>query len=79
MVKKRFLILKMCLILKDKLRGYKMNYYRQRKAKIREEAIDFQCSEVALSYFELAEKQLYFYKYGKRYGLLKEFRNEGII
>ena len=56
-----------------------MNYYRQRKAKIREEAIDFQCSEVALSYFELAEKQLYFYKYGKRYGLLKEFRNEGII
>ena len=56
-----------------------MNYYRQRKAKIREEAIDFQCSEVAMSYFELAEKQSYFYQYGKRYGLLKEFRNEGII
>lgn len=56
-----------------------MSYYRRMQEKIREEAINFQCSEDDISYSELTEKLDYFYKYGKRFGLLREFYNEGII
>ena len=56
-----------------------MNKYRKMQEKIRNEAIEWQnsCQE-DLSYAELAEIGDYFYKYGKRYGLLKEFRENGI-
>lgn len=54
--------------------------YAERKENVREEAIDWQyeASEKNLSYGELAEAGDYFYKMGKRYGLLREFRENGI-
>ena len=54
--------------------------YAERKANVREKAIDWQyeASEQDLSYGELAEAGDYFYKMGKRYGLLREFRENGI-
>lgn len=56
-----------------------MNHYRKMQEKIREEAIEWQNScEEDLSYLELALIGDYFRKYGKRYGLLREFRENGI-
>lgn len=59
---------------------YKLTY-RERKAKLREEAIRWQESfnDNDYSYGEIAEKQAYFEKEGKKLGLVKEFRENGII
>jgi len=60
----------------------KTNYYRQRQIELREEAIDWQESFAnGFTYYwsEMIEFYDYFYTMGKRYGLLKEFKNEGII
>ena len=57
-----------------------MKTYYQRKEEIRQEAIEWQldfCNH-NYSYYELMEFGEYFYKLGKRYGLLKEFRENGI-
>ena len=55
--------------------------YREKKAKIREEAIrwrhDFHKHN--WSYSEVADKTAYFEKMGKRYGLIQEFKDNGII
>jgi len=56
----------------------KQSYYQKRKAEVREEAIEYSYSEEELSYAELADKNDYFEKMGKRYGLLKEFRENAI-
>ena len=56
-----------------------MNKYQEKKEKIRQEAIDFQTSDEPMSWGELAEKQSYFEINGKKYGLLKEFRENCII
>lgn len=55
--------------------------YQEKKADVREKAINFQqmFSECDFSYSEIIEYQDYFLKQGKRYGLLKEFRENGII
>lgn len=55
--------------------------YQQRKAQLVEEAKDFQAlsSVASMSYGELAQKTNYFERMGKRYGLLKEFKINGII
>lgn len=55
--------------------------YQEKKADVREKAINFQqmFSECDFSYSEIIEYQDYFQKQGKRYGLLKEFRENGII
>lgn len=55
--------------------------YEEKKADVREKAINFQqaFSEYDFSYSEIIEYQDYFQKQGKRYGLLKEFRENGII
>jgi hypothetical protein len=55
--------------------------YQEKKADAREKAINFQqvFSECDFSYSEIIEYQDYFLKQGKRYGLLKEFRENGII
>lgn len=55
--------------------------YQEKKADVREKAINFQqvFSECDFSYSEIIEYQNYFLKQGKRYGLLKEFRENGII
>ena len=59
---------------------YKLTY-SEKKAKLSEEASRWQYdySNHDYSYGELAKKQAYFEKEGKKYGLLKEFRENGII
>ena len=57
-----------------------MNSYQIKKEKIRQEAIFWQldfCNH-NYSYEELWDWQNYFYKKGKKYGLLKEFKENGI-
>lgn len=53
--------------------------YREKKAKIREEAIQWQAHFDAMDYYSVAEWTNYFEKMGKRYGLTREFRENGII
>ena len=59
----------------------KTNVYQIRKAAARDEAIDFQndFNELVLSWYDLASYQAYFETLGRRYGLLREFRENGII
>lgn len=53
--------------------------YQSRKADLRQTAIDFQMlDEGGLSMGELWEVQRFFHKYGKKYGLLREFEANGI-
>lgn len=54
--------------------------YQQLKQAAREAAIDWQDwqAEQNLSYGELADWQEHFEKLGRRYGLLKEFRENAI-
>ena len=56
------------------------NYYALRKADVREQAIDWQLdfANHNYSYGELAYFQDYFEKLGRRYGLLREFRENAI-
>lgn len=54
--------------------------YAEKKEEVRQKAIDFQrIDEGGLSYGEYALIGEYFETYGKRYGLLEEFRENGII
>lgn len=57
-----------------------MSNYQQLKAKARQKAIDTQndIAEKKLSWWEVAQISEYFEKLGKKYGLLKEFRKNGI-
>ena len=57
-----------------------MNKYEEYKEKYRQEAIEWQldCNNHNYSYGELAYYYDYFTKYGKRYGLLREFHENGI-
>ena len=57
--------------------------YQEKKEEIRQQAIEWQLSfsddENRFYYSELAYTCEYFEKKGKRYGLLREFRENGII
>ena len=57
-----------------------MNYYQKRKAEVRQQAIDWQLDFINHNYSwgELAMWGDYFHTLGKRYGLLKEFHENGI-
>lgn len=57
------------------------NKYRERKETARAQAIEWQLefAEHCYSYSELAHYSDYFKQVGKRYGLLKEFRENAII
>lgn len=57
-----------------------MNKYQQMKEKVRNAAIDWQRSfeSCLYSWEEVAEWQGKFERLGKRYGLLREFRENGI-
>lgn len=57
-----------------------MSRYLEGKARARQKAIDWQLdfNNHNYSWGELAEWGNYFYKLGKRYGLLKEFKENGI-
>lgn len=54
--------------------------YKQLKERARDIAMDWQDSarEQNMSYAELNEAGDYFYKLGKRFGLLREFRENAI-
>lgn len=58
-----------------------MSKYYEKKAEIREQAIMWQLdfNNHNYSWLELANFGDYFYRLGKRYGLLREFRENGII
>lgn len=58
-----------------------MNNYQKAKAAAHEKAVEFSltCGEKDLSYAELAEIGNEFYRLGRRYGLLREFRENGIL
>ena len=58
----------------------KRKYYNRLKEAARKAAIEWQLTsgDNPMSYSELAEVGERFYTLGKRYGLLKEFRENGI-
>ena len=58
-----------------------MNKYQQAKERARQKAINIQqlFSENSYSMSDLAGFAAYFEKLGKRYGLVKEFKENGII
>lgn len=55
--------------------------YQRRKEQVREEAREWQFSfsEASYSWAEVAEAGQRFERLGRRYGLLREFRENGII
>jgi hypothetical protein len=57
-----------------------MSTYQERKKKAREKAIEWQerLVEQSISYGELVIAQSVFEQLGRRYGLLTEFRENGI-
>lgn len=59
----------------------KKNIYRIKQAELREEAIDWQQSfnDYSYSYGELAEWCEYFENKGRQLGLIKEFKENGIL
>lgn len=58
-----------------------MSKYQKNKARARHTAQAWQAAtaETAQSWGEIAESTAYFEKIGKRYGLIKEFKGNGII
>lgn len=58
-----------------------MTNYQKRKEAARQEAIDWQieAAELNLSMEGIAIATTHFEKLGRRYGLLREFRENGII
>ena len=58
-----------------------LNKYKEKKEKARKEAIAWQneFTEHNYSYSELTYYQNYFENKGKRYGLIREFKENGII
>ena len=54
--------------------------YQFRKSALRDFAIEWQraVGDISMSYDELAWYEEFFTKYGKRYGLLREFHENGI-
>lgn len=58
-----------------------MNNYKENKEKAREKAIEWQLNFDSNNYTwsELADYQNYFENLAKRYGLTKEFKENGII
>jgi hypothetical protein len=58
-----------------------MKTYQEKQAEAREQAITWQLESAGnnYSYAELCDFYAHFEKLGRRYGLLKEFRTEGII
>ena len=65
-----------CLIELGRLHG---KTYSEKKADIESKAIEFSNNQYGgLSYSELADIESYFERYGRRYGLLKDF-HENVI
>ena len=64
-------------LLEFKIKG---KTYKEKKGCLQDIAIEWSnhFSQYSWSYGELAEIGIWFYKMGKRYGLLREFRENGI-
>ena len=58
-----------------------MNNYQKNKVRARQNAVAWLLDMAinAPTWGEIAEGQAYFAKLGKRYGLIKEFKENGII
>lgn len=56
-----------------------MNQYQQGKARTRANAQALQVYQDAISWGELAERGEHLQKLAKRYGLIKEFKREGVL
>ena len=58
-----------------------MTTYKKNKARARQTAQAWQSAtaEAVATWAELAEATAYFERIGKRYGLIKEFRENGIL
>ena len=65
----------------DKIKGGYTMPYKQRKAAAREKALQYQIYQANnwQSWEDVAHWSVYFYKLARRYGLIKEFRKNGII
>ena len=60
----------------DKVKG---ETYEDRKAFVRDTAVDYSyLTDARMGYGDLAEIGAWFEKYGRRYGLLREFHENGI-
>ena len=64
---------------RDLYKLIKPKTYQQRKQETRAKAQALQVYEFAQSWGEIAQQCQHLEKLAKRYGLLKEFRSEGII
>lgn len=66
----------------EKILDFKLSgkTYQEKQNSLRDLAIEWQLifASLSWSYLELAEIQNYFYENGKRYGLLKEFKENCI-
>lgn len=58
-----------------------MKTYKEKKSEAISEAIQWQYtfSDRVISYEELCEETEHFVKLAKRYGLIREFKQEGVI
>ena len=58
-----------------------MNYYQKKKQELREEAIEHQrqVSEQNLSWWDIYDYLEHLETQAKKYGLIKEFRENGVI
>ena len=57
-----------------------MNTYQEKKEAIRQQALDWEeKSQNGVYWSELAEMTAYFEEQARRFGLLREFRENGII
>lgn len=56
-----------------------MSYYSERKERVRSEAITFELWDRPLSSYEVTKEQQRLRKLARRYGLMKELKENGII
>jgi hypothetical protein len=59
----------------------KTSYYNKRKAATRNNAIEcqYEVNKLSLSWWDICHMADHFERLGRRYGLLREFRENGII
>ena len=58
-----------------------MNYYQKKKQQLRAEAIQYQIDNAnnSLSWGDIVSAQDYFNTFARQYGLIREFKREGIL
>lgn len=56
-----------------------MSYYQKKKEELRQEAIRFMQDNLCLSWWDIYDYQEYLETQARKYGLLKEFKENGVI